>query len=237
MKVTLTLIITTIVFLAFRPMAPSMIGAWRMRADTKTISFIVSGNYAMVTAYEADKYLNTFGGKWRMDGDTVRFTVEFDTQDSMNVGQTESYFMKVTNKQLTITNSQKQQQVYDRIDDAGGPMAGLWRITGRLGENGEVTTMQRGPRKTVKLLTGTRFQWAAINPETRQFFGTGGGTYTVKDGKYTEKIDFFSRDNSRVGRSLTFDCELKKSPDLVTQWFHQGQSSTGGRVAEVWSKE
>ncbi len=237
MRIILTLLVAAGLAVAFRPMAPSMMGAWRMKADTKTISFLVSGNYAMVTAYEADKYLNTFGGKWRMDGDTVRFTVEFDTQDSTNVGQSENYHIKVTNKNLTITNSQKQQQVYDRIDDAGGQMAGLWRITGRLNESGEVTAMQRGPRKTVKLLTGTRFQWAAINTETKQFFGTGGGTYTVKDGKYTEKIDYFSRDNSRVGRSLTFNCEVKKSPEAGTQWFHTGQSSTGGRVAEVWTKE
>jgi hypothetical protein len=87
------------------------------------------------------------------------------------------------------------------------------------------------------LLTGTRFQWAAINPETKQFFGTGGGTYIMKDGKYTEKIDFFSRDNSRVGRSLTFDCELRKNADFTSEWFHRGESSTGGKVAEVWTKQ
>lgn len=237
MRFILSLFVTIIVCLAMRPMAPSMIGAWKLKADTKTITMVVSGNYAMVTAYEADRYLNTFGGNWRMDGDTVRFNVEFDTQDSMNVGQTESYFVKVTSKQLTITNSAKQQQTYERIDDGGGQMAGLWRITGRLNDAGEIAPMQLGPRKTLKLLTGTRFQWAAINPETKQFFGTGGGTYTIKDGKYTERIDFFSRDNSRVGRSLTFDYELRKSQDFTTEWFHRGTSSTGGKVAEVWTKQ
>jgi hypothetical protein len=88
-----------------------------------------------------------------------------------------------------------------------------------------------GP-ENLKLLTGNRFQWAAINPETKQFMGTGGGTYTAINGKYTEKLEFFSRDNNRVGRSLPFDAELKGN-----DWYHRGQSSTGGKVSEVWSRE
>jgi hypothetical protein len=108
----------------------------------------------------------------------------------------------------------------------------MWRITGRANDAGQLTTMQRGARKTLKLLTGSRFQWAAINPETKQFSGTGGGTYVLKDGKYTETIDFFSRDNSRVGRSLTFGAEVNGA-----EWRHIGQSSTGGKVDEVWSRE
>ena len=40
-------------------------------------------------------------------------------------------------------------------------------------------------RKTLKVLTGTKFQWAAINAETKEFFGTGGGSYTFVNGKYS----------------------------------------------------
>jgi hypothetical protein len=79
-------------------------------------------------------------------------------------------------------------------------------------------------------LSGTRFQWIAYNTETRQFMGTGGGTYSTKDGKYTENIDFFSRDNSRVGASLQFDFELKDN-----DWHHKGLSSKGDPIYEIWS--
>lgn len=65
-----------------------------------------------------------------------------------------------------------------------------------------MVSMRPGARKTIKILSGTRFQWAAINSETGEFFGTGGGNYTFKDGKYTENIEYFSRDASRVGASL-----------------------------------
>lgn len=81
-------------------------------------------------------------------------------------------------------------------------------------------------------MSGTRFQWAAINPETKEFFGTGGGTYTFVNGKYTENIEFFSRDNSRVGASLSFKGEVKDG-----QWHHSGNSSTGNPIYEIWSRE
>lgn len=92
--------------------------------------------------------------------------------------------------------------------------------------------MKRSDRKTLKLLSGTRFQWMAINPATKEFFGTGGGTYTFTNGKYTEHIEFFSRDSTRVGASLTFDGNVK---DEV--WNHSGKSSKGDPLNELWTKE
>ncbi|MDX1470670.1 MAG: hypothetical protein R3213_04170 [Flavobacteriaceae bacterium] len=60
--------------------------------------------------------------------------------------------------------------------------------------------------------------------------GTGGGTYTTEDGKYTENIEFFSRDNSRVGASLEFDFEL-----VDGDWHHSGFSSKGDPLYEIWT--
>ena len=65
------------------------------------------------------------------------------------------------------------------------------------------------PRKTMKILSGTRFQWIAFDTEKKEFKGTGGGTYTTINGKYSEKIEFFSRDKTRVGMSLEFDYNMK----------------------------
>ena len=87
------------------------------------------------------------------------------------------------------------------------------------------------PRKTMKILSGTRFQWIAYNTETKQFMGTGGGTYKTIDGKYTEKIEFFSRDNSRVGAELSFEFKLNDG-----EWNHMGNSSRGVPIHEIWTK-
>ena len=55
-------------------------------------------------------------------------------------------------------------------------LAGNWRMSGR--KNGDqFTENPLRARRTYKLLTGTRFQWMAINIETGEFSGTGGGTY------------------------------------------------------------
>ena len=83
----------------------------------------------------------------------------------------------------------------------------------------------------MKILSGSRFQWIAYNTETKQFIATGGGNYTTINGKYTEHIEFFSRDVGRVGASLEFDFDLKEG-----DWHHSSFSSKGDPLYEVWSK-
>ena len=46
------------------------------------------------------------------------------------------------------------------------------------------------PRKTMKMIAGGRFQWIAYDTSKKGFYGTGGGTFTAKDGKYIENIEF-----------------------------------------------
>ncbi|MCY7352656.1 MAG: membrane or secreted protein [Cytophagaceae bacterium] len=216
--------------LAMRPVAPTLNGAWRLTNTTgKTVLVTVADGYLMWTEYAPNRFVSTRGGAWQQEGRQLKLTVEFDSRDSIRVGQVENLPLSLSNAQMTLGSLN-----FERIDEpsAQTPLAGLWRITGREGQDGQMGTMQRGARKTIKLLTGTRFQWAAINPQTKQFSGCGGGTYTMKDGKYTETIDFFSRDNTRVGRSLSFDYSL--SGDV---WDHRGMSSTGGKVHEAWSRE
>jgi hypothetical protein len=50
------------------------------------------------------------------------------------------------------------------------------------------------------------------------------------DGKYTEKIEFFSRDNNRVGAELSFEAEVKGK-----EWIHSGKSSKGDPIKEIWT--
>ncbi len=230
-----TLLLATLLLstLALRPKIGSTQGAWKLVKGDETVMLLVAENYFMQTTYSPTRFVSTRGGTWKQEGSKVTTILEFDSADSTNVGKTTTAELASGNNQLAVI-APGGQQVFTRVDEVSDqtPMANLWRITARANNEGVVSPMQRGARKTLKLLTGSRFQWAAINPETKQFSGTGGGTYTLIDGKYTETIDFFSRDNSRVGKSLTFDNKLNGN-----DWLHTGLSSTGGKVSEVWTKE
>ncbi len=96
---------------------------------------------------------------------------------------------------------------------------------------GEIRMRQPGARRTMKILSGTRFQWIAYNVETREFSGSGGGTYTTEDGRYIEKIEFFSRDDTRSGMSLEFGYDLVEGA-----WHHDGKNSRGEPLFEIWEQ-
>lgn len=172
------------------------------------------------------KFIGTKGGSYTLNDDTLDLTYEFANQSPNLVGETRSVSYTLKNNILEMGGS-----TWTRIDDGTpGDLFGAWLISGRKRDGEIIKRDTSGPRKTMKILSGTRFQWIAFNTETKQFMGTGGGTYTTIDGKYTENIGFFSRDDSRVGASLEFNYELKDG-----DWHHSGLSSKGQPIYEVWS--
>ncbi|WP_138991560.1 membrane or secreted protein [Larkinella sp. C7] len=234
-KAVLSLLLVLWMATASRQSVPSLAGSWRLTdSGGATVDFVLSEGYMMGAFHENGRFLGAQGGTYQTDGKQLKITYEFNTEDSLQVGTTQTLTIDSFKDNRLVVKTDDGTDTYERTDTptAQTPMAGLWRITGNIDDNGQVKTRQRTARKTLKLLTGNRFQWAAINPETKQFMGTGGGTYTYVNGKYTEKLEFFSRDNNRVGRSLPFEAELKGN-----DWYHRGQSSTGGKVSEVWSRE
>ncbi len=173
------------------------------------------------------KFVGTNGGSYTLNGETIDFLYEFSTQNPELVGETTAKSYNIKNGILEFGG-----MTWVRIDDGTpGELFGAWLISGRKRDGEIVKRDTSGPRKTMKILSGTRFQWIAYNTETKEFMGTGGGTYTTIDGKYTENIGFFSRDDSRVGASLQFNYEL-----IDGDWHHSGLSSKGKPIYEVWSK-
>ena len=205
-------------------------GAWQTKDGSKESVILFQDGYFTETEYSANEFLKTIGGPYTQENNKINVLVEFNSADSTTVGQPIEFDASIKNQQLNITWPQKALN-YARIDDGNSPLAGVWKINGREQDGKLVTIHQTGARKTLKILTGKRFQWFAINPELKQFSGTGGGTYTFTDGKYTENIQFFSRDNSRVGAQLTFDGKIEDG-----QWHHSGLSSKGDKIYEVWGK-
>lgn len=207
-----------------------MVGAWQTTTTDGNFGLlIVSENHFSMTFFTFDpaEFIGTRGGKWeRSSPDSIHLTWEFNTFDKSKVGTSTT-----TEVQSSGDVLKGGEYTWSRLDNGGpGALAGAWVITGRKrGE--ELRTMTPGARKTMKILSGTRFQWIAYNSETGEFMGTGGGTYSTEDGKYTEHIQFFSRDNTRVGASLQFDYDLKDG-----EWEHSGLSSRGDPIFEIWSR-
>jgi len=214
----------------------NLIGAWEMTTTTtfgdkiRNVVIFAEG-YQVSTIYNETKgtFISTNGGSWSLEGDMLTETVEFDTKNPERIGTSKSFQIKVKKKKLQIVGNKKE---WKRIDNGTpGKLQGAWLMSGRVRDGKTQNRNTDRPRKTMKILSGTRFQWIAYNIATKEFKGTGGGTYNTVDGKYTENIEFFSRDNSRVGASLQFDYEF-----IDGAWHHKGFSSKGAAMHEIWSQ-
>jgi hypothetical protein len=222
-----------VLIMAIESFAGTLVGSWEMQVESnsneRTI-MIATENYLAISVFEKNIYIRTYGGTYEINDAGLTLTVEFNDKNPENIGTKIAYKFSRKNNEFTIENQSKT--TWKRIDEGKDALSGNWRISARAGQDGQMTEMKRTARKTLKICSETRFQCFAINPETKEFFGTGGGTYKLKDGKYTETLEFFSRDNSRVGASLTFDAKLEGD-----KWHHSGKSSKGDPVNEIWGKE
>ena len=210
------------------------IGAWTTTLKNKegnsiTATAIFVDTYVAVafSDLEDKRFEAAVGGSWSVTGNNHNLYYEFHSSDSTMVGKTVSRAFKLGDDKITFEDN---GDTWTKIDDGKpGVLAGAYLITGRK-RDGEITKITPGARKTMKILSGTRFQWIAYNTETAQFSGTGGGTYTTIDGKYTETIEFFSKDNGRVGAILPFNYEI-----VDGEWHHSGLSSKGDPIYELWT--
>lgn len=210
-----------------------MIGAWSSTLEIEEASYtqvsIVDPSYFSVSIFNAtdQTFFGTYGGKWELSGNQLVLNLEFHSLQAELVGTTQTMNVRYEDGLLRFG---EEELSWEQIDNGSpGELKGAWLITGRV-RDGELRQREEGPRKTMKILSGTRFQWIAYNTETKAFMGTGGGTYTTVNGKYTETIEFFSRDNSRVGAVLPFDYAFKDH-----HWHHQGLSSKGQPIYEIWT--
>ncbi len=233
MKKNILLILVLIFSVNLR--SQSVVGAWQAittKDGQQVKNVVIFSEFHQVSTWynlKDGKFLETNGGTYHLDGNTMTETVEFDSNKPERVGTSVSFQVVISDSTLKISDS---EQVWTKIDDGKpGALQGAWLMSGRK-RDGEIQQRDTsGPRKTMKILSGTRFQWIAYHTETKEFSGTGGGTYTTINGKYTENIEFFSRDDSRVGAKLEFDYELKGD-----DWHHSGFSSKGDPLYEVWTK-
>lgn len=205
---------------------------WQHLTEDGTLHRIVKvDDYWVETLFDKNSgsFFHTYGGVWQKKGDSLVVELHFDSNDSSRVGNEVVYELsKLDNDAVQLSG-----KVFDRVKgEAEGALAGAWFINGRM-RDGKLQERAFGPRRTLKILTESTFQWIAYHVETGAFSGTGGGLYeTTETGDYIEKIEFFSRDKSRVGAELSFQYELKEG-----DWHHKGLSSRGTPIYEIWGRE
>ena len=140
--------------------------AWKLEnPDNTTEILLFSGDYFTWTKHSTDKgaFLWTKGGKWRMDGKKMMLEYEFHTTTPDLVGTIESIQAKAKNQQLKLKKFGK----WMAIEEATSPLTNPYLFSGRK-RNGELQRRDTDrPRKTMKVLTDTRFQWIAYNTIVR----------------------------------------------------------------------
>ena len=235
-KIKFTLTLSVLILINLFSYAQSPVGAWERFYDDEDGNnirsvVIFSEKFQSIVMYNAKtgEFIYSNGGTWELNGNIMTEKVEFDTANSERVGDELTFEVIITNNSLSIPDANWE---FSKIDDGmPGELNGAWLMSGRY-RNGEKQMRSTDrPRKTMKILSGTRFQWIAFDTEKKEFKGTGGGTYTTINGKYSEKIEFFSRDNSRVGMNLEFNYDIDKG-----NWIHKGKTSKGDPLHEIWVK-
>lgn len=226
-KITLSAILFAFSLLCF-----AQNGAWGGSINGETHQLLMSGGAFAYTIYSATDgdFKSTLGGLVKQEDEDHVFLIEFASSDTSLIGTAQEWSLAVEGSKMTFTPFGKKLALESWEDESASELQGAWLFSGRE-RNGELTRRSTDlPRKTMKILSGNHFQWIAYHVTDRKFMGSGGGKYTAKDGVYTEVIEFFSRDKSRIGAELPFQFERKED-----DWHHKGKSSKGEPMYEIWS--
>ena len=185
--------------------------------ENNSINRVISDdNYVVLTSYtaESSKFLKTIGGYYKKEGNKFIIDLEFNSNYKND---------SISNYELLMNDS------WNKISLKKNDLNGKWLMAGRVRNGKEQRRSLDRSRKTMKFLINGYFQWIAFNTETFQFSGSGGGTYETKNGNYMETIEYFSRDDSRVGLNLKFNYDI-----INKEWNHMGLSSKGDPIHEIW---
>ena len=178
---------------------------------------LMDETYLIETAYHQEDatFAYTRGGFYKKVYEDINVIFEFN-----------SNYKKDSLKNLSYLS--KKWVKASKPDQA---LEGKWLMAGRVKPEGEQRRDLTRTRKTMKLLLDGYFQWTAFDTASMRFMGSGGGTYTAKEGVYVETIEYFSRDNSKVGKILPFEFSQKED-----DWYHKGNNSKGAPMHEIWHK-
>lgn len=217
--------------------AQSFEGSWQLVSlndetvtDREVVKIVVEGYFSLGSKkLEDNSFLGAAGGEYNIEEDQLIEKRDFDTYDTSKINEERTYKLSWLTKDKVEIADAEHTKVWQRLSGTEDELSGNWVITGRK-RGDKMNAMTPGDRRTIKILNGNRFQWVAFNSATKTFNASGGGIYSAEEATYVEDISFFSKDKSRVGDRLDFKFEV-----IDGQWHHQGKSSKGQPIHEIWS--
>lgn len=191
----------------------------------------ITETYLIHTIYEKDpaRFIKTTGGFYTIEDSEIIVTLEFNSNFEGDGLQKLVIPFAIEDETLVLALHPKLS--FKLANTNTQDLEGQWLFGTRGPDKGQERRGETNTRKTLKYLQDGRFQWIAYDTDGMKFKGTGGGSFTSIDGIYTENIEFFSRDNNRVGASLEFNYEIKSD-----DWHHTGKNSKGEPMYEIWVK-
>jgi hypothetical protein len=191
----------------------------------------VKEDYLIYTVFEKNppNYIKTLGGFYKTEQDQLMVDLEFNS--NYETDSLKAWSVPYRLKNNTLILQLENEIVFEPTSKISQDLDGAWLFATRGPDEGQDRRGEDSSRKTLKFLKDGTFQWIAYDTDSFRFSGTGGGSYSTKNGVYTEQIEFFSRDNARVGATLKFDYEIKG-----TDWHHTGNNTKGEPMYEIWAR-
>jgi hypothetical protein len=119
----------------------------------------------------------------------------------------------------------------DAGEDQTDLVEGVWRI---VGINGNPSgNFQKPPYDEYKIMSGGHYLWLSFSPETGKVLRSGGGEYSIKDGKYTAHIECSNSDDLLAIAGLKYQGTFKLDGK---KWYHFGRVPNGAVYDELWER-
>lgn len=222
--------VLTVGTLSAQPEPGVYLASEKVEQGTRHFLLLVTENYMIHSVYDSGPahFVSTMGGFYQTEADSLHIALEFNSAFAETGEKQHDVAFSYVGGNLIFNGNENRP--YMQEPSLSQPLDGQWLFATRGPDTGQERRGDENPRKTLKFLMDGYFQWIAYNTETMEFFGTGGGRYAADNGTYTEVIQFFSRDDSRVGAELSFQFERQGN-----DWHHKGSNSRGEPMYEIWA--
>jgi hypothetical protein len=125
-----------------------------------------------------------------------------------------------------LVTSLRHGTTADEVPAKKPDLVGVWKLAGRLGEDGQIQPLEG---QVLKFIIDGQWTVTYSDPESGRVQYHHGGTYTLEGNKYSEKISYATEaTQSLFGQ--TFNFEVQVDGDSLTQ------KGVGNPYNEVWKR-